>query len=471
LGNTVAIEPGFDLPGYRGTQWVDAALPTLGETWPRQGELFIAKARAELEMSAEEIGAYLADKPWVWPTETVNFLCDVHADAGAFFSSLVATGSVERTGPSDADFEITNEGREAVFVIGGDCLDKGPSNLRFLRALRGFMTSEARVELLAGNHDLRTMLGLLYVGAKDPRHAHLFVRMGQKSLRLFQEVYEEFIAGSGTPIGSEASAMETLYPTADWYETFPKVVRGLVPPKKLLKELIRIREKQGDMIALSRRAGMSQGMLLAALRKCRELYLSPGGEFYWLFNEMKLAFRAGSFVFIHAGFDDVTACLLREEGIDGLNRTYAQLVRDDPFELYNGPIGNTFRTKYRDIDFPFSERGMLDLHSAGIYAVVHGHRNLLRGQRIMMRGGMLNFECDSSVDANTRRLERLKGSGGAATLVRPDCRVLGISTDYPRVKVFDPSQCNRTATFVRSAPPPQRTSTPSGMSAPTQAGT
>jgi hypothetical protein len=92
----------------------------------------------------------------------------------------------------------------------------------------------------------------------------------------------------------------------------------------------------------------------------------------------------------------------------------------------------------------------------------------------MMRGGMLNFECDSSVDANTRRLERLAGPGGAATLVRPDCRVLGISTDYPRVKVFDPTRCNRTTTFIRGAAPGRLSSAPSsttsGTSATTQAG-
>jgi hypothetical protein len=50
----------------------------------------------------------------------------------------------------------------------------------------------------------------------------------------------------------------------------------------------------------------------------------------------------------------------------------------------------------------------------------------------------MNFECDSSVDENTRKLIGLPGAGAAATILRPECRILAVSTDHPRVKVFDP---------------------------------
>jgi hypothetical protein len=55
----------------------------------------------------------------------------------------------------------------------------------------------------------------------------------------------------------------------------------------------------------------------------------------------------------------------------------------------------------------------------------------------VFRGGVLNFECDASVDCNTRQREQLQGLGAAATLFLPSARVLGISTDYPSVKRFD----------------------------------
>jgi hypothetical protein len=75
-----------------------------------------------------------------------------------------------------------------------------------------------------------------------------------------------------------------------------------------------------------------------------------------------------------------------------------------------------------------------------VYAIVHGHKNILRGQRLVLRKGVLNFECDASIDENTRVLEGLSGPGAAVTVFRPDARILAVSTDYPFVKVFDPAE-------------------------------
>ena len=124
---------------------------------------------------------------------------------------------MERTGPGDPDFELTAAGKRALFIIGGDCLDKGPSNLRLLRALKRLFDKGARVELLAGNHDLRTMLGIRFTGKKETLYAHLFVRMGQKSMRLFKEVYDEYLAGTVEGgRASEREARELLFPGDDW---------------------------------------------------------------------------------------------------------------------------------------------------------------------------------------------------------------------------------------------------------------
>jgi hypothetical protein len=81
-----------------------------------------------------------------------------------------------------------------------------------------------------------------------------------------------------------------------------------------------------------------------------------------------------------------------------------------------------------------------DLHGAGLYAIVHGHRNILRGQRLTLRQGVLNFECDASVDRNTRQLEGLEGPGGATVIFEPSGRIQAISTDYPFIKDFDPGR-------------------------------
>lgn len=442
-------------PDYSGAEWIDAALPLEVEEWPdAANKLFVGPDESDFEMARDEAARYVEGKPWVWPSGEHFFLTDIHADADAFLASLVATGAVRRTGPGDADFELLPRGRRGQFVIGGDCFDKGPSNLRLLRTIKSFVDTGARVELLAGNHDLRTALGVSYLGATDPRYAHLFVRMGQKSLRLFEEVYREYIAGGGASFNEDEETVRSeLFPAQDWYESFPEAVGGLIPKKKLQKELSRIREKTQEFTDRCAQLGMSLAMVRAAAHKCRELFLEPGGEFYWYFERMNLAYRSGSFLFIHAGVDDETASVLRAEGVVGLNRRFHEMLKEDLFTLYHGPLGSAFRTKYRDIDFPFTESGVADVKRAGIYAIVHGHRNLPRGQRLMFRRGLMNFECDASVDCNTRKLLGLNGAGAAATVFTPEFRALGVSTDHARVKVFDPVALNRaTAMFSVGRP-------------------
>jgi len=390
----------------------------------------------------EEVAAYCADRVWVWPRQRLYFFCDLHADADALFTSLVASGGIRKTGAGDAQFELTREGKGARFVVGGDCFDKGPSNLRLLRALKLLVDAGAQVEILAGNHDLRTMVGLAYVGRKEPRFAHLFVRMGKKTIPLFQEVWREYLGADTDPASypDEQTLRELLIPNESWYSDFPGAVAGLVPEKKLRKELARIREKVSELQAKCDELGVELWQVYAAVKKCQELFLEPGGEFHWFFERMKLAARHGSYLFIHAGLGDQTAEVLRRDGVDGLNAWFRRMLEEDVFELYFGPLGNAFRTKYRDIDYPLTAHGVLDVRLSGVNAIVHGHKNILRGHRIIVRNGLLNFECDCSVDRNTRRIEGLEGAGGAVAVFRPDGRVAGISTDHPAAKVFDPAE-------------------------------
>ena len=65
------------------------------------------------------------------------------------------------------------------------------------------------------------------------------------------------------------------------------------------------------------------------------------------------------------------------------------------------------------------------------------------GQRLSLRKSLINFECDTSLDRNTRKLEKVRGRGAAVTILEPDGHVLGISSDYPHIKVFDPERTCR----------------------------
>ena len=103
-------------------------------------------------------------------------------------------------------------------------------------------------------------------------------------------------------------------------------------------------------------------------------------------------------------------------------------------------MANIIRTKYRPIDMPLTRHGVKLLRKkSGVHAIVHGHRNLLHGQRVMLRKGIVNFECDTTLDRNSRKKEGLQGQGAAVTIFRPEGLVMGISSDYPYIKVFEPA--------------------------------
>jgi hypothetical protein len=149
----------------------------------------------------------------------VFFVSDIHADADAFFLSLIGGGGIITTGPEDADFELTDLGRSGRFIIGGDCFDKGPSTLRLLEAIHQLYLKGADIVLLAGNHDIRTYLGIYYAESKDPLLDHLFARMGQKTVPLLKEIYDTFVVDKQSSVNMDEQAIRALlYPAESWYQ-------------------------------------------------------------------------------------------------------------------------------------------------------------------------------------------------------------------------------------------------------------
>ena len=421
------LAPGGVDTGY----WPHARWPEKVQSWPRLDLV------GPTQM---QINKYCRAKSWIWNSRRLYFLCDMHADADAFFLSLSGAGGIHKTGPSDADFELTAAGRTAKFIIGGDCLDKGPGNFRLLESIHQLYLKGADIELLAGNHDMRTFVGFYYAESKDPLTEHLFVRMGKKTVPLIKEIFDNYIASQVQgPIGENHSVDNTLYPDANWYQTFPLRVKTWLKPKAIEKELLKISEKTRTLRAGLQEIGLTTSQVYACVKKFRALFFEPTGRYYWFFEKMKLSHREGSYLFVHAGVDDAICAEILSAGVDDINRQFRTLLQSNPVKLYYSVLGNMFRTKYRDVDYDFTHQGAGCLHKAGIFAIVHGHRNGLQGQRLVIRNGMLNFECDASVDCNTRVLEGLKGPGGAAVIFTKEGHVSGLSTDYPYIKQFYPA--------------------------------
>ncbi len=414
-------------------------LPDTMVPWPKDKQSFIGDADQQQESISFGVPPHLQGRTWVAPRETTYFFCDQHADADAFLLSLVASGGVEKFGHADHQMRLTQEGKKAVFIIGGDCLDKGPSNLRLLDVLCSLRQMGANLKMLWGNHDLRTYLGYKYLGCKDGSIDHLFLRMGKKTIPFLNEVYCRYF-GSSSPnhVDSFQWIREILFPSLKWYRSFPMTAKTIMSTSNSSKELIRIREKKVEFEEACEKSGLSLHMVYCAAMKIRELFFDPNGKYHWFFQSMNLAHRDGSCLFLHAGLDDTLSHQLHQLGHSSINRRFRQKLEENPLALYHGPLGNAFRTKYRNNDLPFTEHGATSLNRAGIHAIVHGHRNTFHGHRISIRNGMINLECDNSVDHNTRRSAGVDHPGASVAIFRPDGNILGISTDYPKVKIFNP---------------------------------
>ncbi|WP_161957602.1 metallophosphoesterase [Mariprofundus sp. EBB-1] len=433
------------LPDYHGLKWLDDSLPiALPETtrdWLDCSKHGLRQRKTSGLKSRSTVKSLLQSHDWQWPHRSTVFISDLHADGDALLASLVASGGIKKTGKDDYHFKLTEQGRSMLFIFGGDFFDKGPSNLRLLRVLHMFIKTGARVRLLAGNHDIRVLFGMRSVGqTEDPHNGHFFIRMGAKAIPFLLEIRDEYLSDNNAlkAMPDEETCIKRLFPTEAWWQQFPEMASWVMPPESISREMAKIKHKAERFEMLCEQAGLSLREAYAAAVKWQQLFLSQEGEFYWFFKRMRLAYRKGSFLFVHAGIDDRIAVMLRDNNTGFLNQQFKQQIQGSPFEFYYGPVANTIRTKYRTIDMPLSGIGAKQVRDAGIHAIVHGHRNLHRGQRIALRKKLLHFECDVTLDRHSRRKEGLRGAGAGVTLVQPSGYILGISTDYRDIKVFHP---------------------------------
>ncbi len=379
---------------------------------------------------------------WHWPEHPVVFISDPHADAEGFLRSLAAAGTIQRNGHGPRDFVLTGFGQSARIVLGGDCLDKGPSNLDMLDALDALFSSGANVHLLAGNHDLRFMLAVqALTGPRSPLTEHLFVRMGRKTVPLLREVWDRFpTADLMANLPDEAICRARIFPGPDWDTQFPDLAAAHLSRKAIDKELARLRTKQDQFDAQITKAGMTMRMVYASALMCRSLFLAPDGPYAWFYERMDMIQKSGSLLFVHAGLDDAMCALLAEGGPDAVNARFRAEARQDPFAFYFGPVANLVRTKYRETDKHLSETGVQRLHAQGIKMVVQGHVNNHRGQRLLAKRGLLHLEGDVTLDRASRHLEGLPGIGAGATLIHPSGDIVGLSADFPAAKHFHPER-------------------------------
>lgn len=413
-----------------------ARLPSEWTAWPRDESSVNSHV-----LEANKTPSLFKKNKLRWPKRSVVFISDPHADAVAFENSLIAAGVAERKKKSGlGHLSLTKKGRQSEIIVGGDCLDKGPSNLELLRSVKQLYKLKARVTLLAGNHDLRLLMGLLALARKkDVGNQHFFVRMGKKVVPLFREVFDEYLADTkwDKKIPDEDECRELLFPGDDWFKAFPFHAAGFLTAEGIDREVRKMESKNHSFEKHCLSAGLSLRQVYATSLKCQQLFLHKKGEFNWFFRKMELVAKRGSFLFLHAGLDDSMGQMLLKSGTKYANKAFHQnLKRRDLFSFYYSSIANTFRTKYRDADLPLTHRGVKAIHKAGIHVVVQGHINRQQGQRITIKKGLVHVEADITLDCHSRTAEGLKGHGIGATLIGKDTGVVGLSCDYPTAKVI-----------------------------------
>ena len=428
-------------PRYRGEKWTGTHLPKESQNWLMGKAHSVSKDGYHREAYRKSFEKVIGKEPWKWPKFPLYFISDMHGDADAFIASLVASGAIKKTGPGDKDIQFTDEGRKGRFIIGGDCFDKGPSTLRLLRVIQLLVKKRANVIILAGNHDIRMMLGIRSIDMEaDPRTDHFFIRMGMKMVPFLKEISEQYLQGKDAlrDVPSARECRRILYPPKSWFRDFPIHAVWTMPESTVHNEIKKLRTKIRQFDEACKQSDLSIRMVYAAATKWHELFLKPKGEYAWFYQHMSLCYRKGSFLFLHAGIDDRMAGLLSHSSWKQLNIKFRELMYENPFDFYYGPVANIMRTKYRNTDMPLTRGGVKKIHKQGIRVLVHGHRNLLHGQRLMLRKGLLNVECDTTLDRNSRKKEGLTGPGAAVTIIHPKGYILGISNDYPHIKLFDP---------------------------------
>lgn len=417
-------------------------LPEQVEPWDVSQSHSGHKSQKEASEFTEKLASSQSYAAWKWPKRPILFIGDPHADAEAFVASLVASGGVVLSEPDTLQFKLTKLGRKAVFIIGGDCLDKGPSNLALLDAVKQLMDTGARVKLIAGNHDMRLYMGIYAMSLeRHPETEHLFVRMGDKVIPLLKEIHTRYLKENelSKHIPDEVTCKQRLFPRANWFEQFPNHAQRLMTEAGIKRELHKMRRKYDKFEQACLDAGFTMRDVYAIALKCRQLFLEPKGEYAWFYKKMQLAYRKGSFLFLHAGLDDAITESIEKEGIAKLNRQFRKQIKHDLFQFYYGSLANAMRTKYRSSDLPLTDKGVKRMNRQGIHALVQGHVNRKHGQRILHKNGLLHIESDVTLDRNSRAKEGLKHFGIGVTVIHPKGKVIGISSDYDYAKVFHPN--------------------------------
>lgn len=374
-------------------------------------------------------------KKWDWhfPKRPVFFTTDIHGDVKALNRSLhhgrIGYGIVDEEAP-----ELSHYGSSGTFIIGGDLIDKGPSSVKVLKAVNDLCIKN-NVRVLMGNHDLRTIVGLEGLYSNNPLAKHSLVRLGSRLVELSIDVsgnlpYKVYQNG----YRRASSDYESVFTIDEkWERDFRDSVRGALK-SRVEKEIRKTRKKAHELRGAMLQQQMSYILLWKLLDQLYNFMYSL--EFV---KNIEVLYRAGSFLFVHAGLNDTAASYIAKHGVEGLNQYARRSLKTHPFHTYNGWIGDLTRTKnvgYKPSNyFSLTDKGTSLLHSIGIHGFLRGHQSNIKGPTVSAtphKEPLLEIGCDCCMNMNSRREEGVYTPGHSLVRLSNNkvCDALYASTEH-----------------------------------------
>ena len=111
-------------------------------------------------------------------------------------------------------------------------------------------------------------------------------------------------------------------------------------------------------------------------------------------------------------------------------------------DMYHGTLGNCVRTRYRISDELLSDAGVQALEEAGLALLVHGHSDgsgsgSEGGQQLSRLGGLIDLDCDVTINAHRRAMGGMEDVGAAAVLLQSSGLVCALSLDREHGRWID----------------------------------
>lgn len=305
---------------------------------------------------------------------------DIHGEANALLTSLKVSGYIEpKEAKWDGEWHLTEVGKKAHIVFTGDLLDRGSENIGVLEVVKKLRAEGARIEILAGNHEMILLNTLSSSHQSDWLHW-----IGNGGGSVLKELGEH--AHISTNAVTILDVLSYLPHMGKYKKNFAEMPPATASCAKLLgwwkENSSKITRTINDPTDQSIRSALEQASLtdadIAAFGKlqeqAKETFLV---QYRGMVESLNLMTIVDDVLYVHASLNEYWIDMLERKGIDGVNREFHTAIKDP--KILSDMAGST--GKYGDVVWDRDLQKNLKkkpelvrrLKQLGIRMIVHGH--------------------------------------------------------------------------------------------------